>query len=251
MSKETSYSESSSSTPSFEKLRGSENYCDWSFAMKMLLRHEDLWLSIDGYPESDTTTETVKNKKDQKALTKICLMIQPCCYPHVRQCENYIDVWDNLKAAYEDKGLNRRITLLRTLCNIRLEHFSKMEDYVNEFMTVTRKLSAISKPVDDELLGAMMLQGLQENYNPMVIAIEHSGANITSDLIKSKLLQDTKWENDRYNSSKVLWSKQQNIKNARGKKPWCWGCRSVGHYKQEGPNKKSSDPSFSKSNKRN
>lgn len=251
MSSDTSYSQSSSSAPSFEKLRGSENYCDWSFAMKMLLRHEDLWLSIDGYPEGDTTTEAVKNKKEQKTLTKICLMIQPCCYPHVRQCEKAIDAWNNLKAAYEDKGLNRRITLLRTLCSIRLENFSKMEDYVNEFMTISQKLSAISKPVDDELLGAMMLQGLPENYNPMVMAIEHSGAHITSDLIKSKLLQDTKWENNRQNSNKVLWSKQENIKNARSKKPWCWGCRSVGHYKQDCPNKKSSDPSFFKSNKKN
>ncbi|KAG5875244.1 hypothetical protein JTB14_031810 [Gonioctena quinquepunctata] len=55
-----------------------------------------------------------------------------------------------------------------------------MEDYVNEFMDASRELNSIGKPVDDELLGAMMLQGLPESYEPMVMAIEHSVSQLVS-----------------------------------------------------------------------
>ncbi|KAG5895043.1 hypothetical protein JTB14_021871 [Gonioctena quinquepunctata] len=99
---------SSNSLPYFEKLRG-ENYNDWSFAMSMFLKHGDLWHSIVGYPEDDTAW--VGTRKDQKELTKICLMVQLNRYSHVRG------------------------------------NFHKMKDYVNEFMDASQKLNSIGKLV--------------------------------------------------------------------------------------------------------
>ncbi|KAG5879642.1 hypothetical protein JTB14_034442 [Gonioctena quinquepunctata] len=163
--------------------------------MSMFLKHEDLWYSIVGYPEDDTTTASVKTRKEQKALTKLCLMVQPNCYSHVRATNTAEKAWTKLQSAHEDKGLNRRITLLRSLCSIKLENFHKIEDYVNEFMNASQKLNSIGKPVDDELLGTMMLQG-------------------------------------RYSSKQALYSKHNNVKVPEHKNSWCWNCRSPDHYKQ-------------------
>lgn len=90
-----------------------------------------------------------------------------------------------------------------------------MEDYVNDFMTVSQKLKSAGKPLDDEDLGILMLQSLPENYAPMIMAIEHSNVKVTSDLIKSKLLQDTNWNNLKQSSQQALWMKHKNSKSSK------------------------------------
>ena len=42
--------------------------------------------------------------------------------------------------------------------------------------------------MDDEWIGCLMLAGLPEKYFPMIMAIEHSGIAITSDVVKTKLI---------------------------------------------------------------
>lgn len=72
----------------FEKLDGRESYNNWKFGMKMALIHENLWCTIEGYPENDATQESEKKRRDQKALAKICLMVKPCAYAYVRSAKS-------------------------------------------------------------------------------------------------------------------------------------------------------------------
>jgi hypothetical protein len=48
-------------------------------------------------------------------------------------------------------------------------------------MTVAQNLRDIGKEVDDEMLAALMLQGLSKEYTPLKIAIENSNIELTSD----------------------------------------------------------------------
>jgi hypothetical protein len=48
----------------------------------------------------------------------------------------------------------------------------------------------IDRTLDDEFIAANMLARLIPEYKPMVMAIENSGVQITSDYVKSKLLQE-------------------------------------------------------------
>lgn len=180
----------------FEKLSGRDNYNEWKFGMQMALIHCDLWQCIEGYSVDDTIKADEKKRKDQKALAKICLMVNPVAYPHVRTAKTAVEAWSNLQKAYEDKGLYRRLSLFRTLVRVRLENFKKMEDYVNEVMSVAQKLSDIDSPVDDEFLGVILLSGLTQEYDPMVMALENSGQKIMSDFVKSKLLSDDKYSKE-------------------------------------------------------
>jgi hypothetical protein len=181
----------------FEKLSGRENYNDWKFSMQMALIYSDLWQCIEGYPEEDKTKPEEGERIDQKALAKICLMVNPVTYPHVRTANTAKEAWTNLQKAYEDRGLYRRLSLFKTLVRVRLENFRKMEDYVNEVMSVAQKLSDIDAPVNDEFLGVVLLSGLTSEYDPMVMALENSGQKINSDFIKTKLLSDDKYSNEK------------------------------------------------------
>jgi hypothetical protein len=64
-----------------------------------------------------------------------------------------------------------------------------MQEYVNAFMSINLRLDSM----EDELLAALMLKGLTKGYYSMRMALENSNVNLTSELIKSKLLQDTEF----------------------------------------------------------
>lgn len=224
----------SASHLAFEKLDGRESYNNWKFGMKMALIHENLWYSIEGYPVDETPTEKEKTRKDQKALAKICLMVKPSAYAYVRSAETAEEAWKKLQKAYEDKGLSRRLSLLRTLAGIKLQNFRNMEQYVNEILSVSQKLADMDAALDDEFVAVIMLNGLTSDYDPMVMALESANVTLTSDFVKAKLLQDNKYSNSPASGEQALYSK--NNRNFHKKKPViCYKCQKEGHYRSNCP----------------
>lgn len=221
---------------SVEKLKGRENYSDWKFQISALLKLDGLWSCIS--QQWDTLVDaSTKARREEKALSKIILSLDKSTYPHVMQATTASEAWKSLEKAFEDKGLHRRLTLLKSLCSIKLENFGTMEEYVNEVMAVSQQLISMGKPIDDEFLGVIMLQGLTADYEPMVMALENSGVEITSDFVKTKLLQDKKYQNGKHASDCALAMKKSR------KPPWCWNCKQKGHYKNQCPRSEQSSSS--------
>lgn len=108
-----------------EKLTGRENYPTWRFAVKTYLEHEDLWQCV-------TAEERVDPKLDTKAKSKIILLVHPINYVHIQEAKSAKEVWNNLSRAFDDKGLTRKVGLLRDLITTTLESCQSIEDYVNK-----------------------------------------------------------------------------------------------------------------------
>ncbi|CAG9823775.1 unnamed protein product [Phaedon cochleariae] len=166
-----------------EKLEGMANYNNWKFAMQMYLIHEDLWEYVS------TEVQGPDPKKDDRAKAKMCLMVQPSGYSYVRNASSAKVAWDNLAKAFEDKGLSRRLSLLRNLFSITLSNFSNMEENVSEVMSLTQKLNDINASLEDEFVGVILLNGLPAEYNPMVMALENSNQKISSVLERAVRVQ--------------------------------------------------------------
>lgn len=158
---------------SIEKLKGRENYDTWKFALQAYLEHEELWDCV--------LEESKEKKKDVKAKSKIILFIEPVNFVHVKNAKTAKEAWENLKLAFEDSGLTRKVGLLRILITTRLKDCSSIEDYVNTIINTAHKLSGIGLVVTDEWIGALLLAGLPETYQPMIMGIETSGNAITGD----------------------------------------------------------------------
>lgn len=94
-------------------------------------------------------------------------------------------------AIYEDKGLLRKIGLLRSLISVRLEKMNSMQAYVNEIVSTSNKLCGIGFDIDDEWLGAIVLAGSTDQYKPLIMSLEESGVKLNADSIKQKLLDTT------------------------------------------------------------
>ncbi|KAJ8715602.1 hypothetical protein PYW07_010084 [Mythimna separata] len=242
-----------------EKLIGRENYQSWKFAVKNYLEHEELWQEIE--PEAGYVSD---KKKNTKAKTKIILLVDSVNYVHVQEATTAKQVWTKLVEVFDDSGLSRKVGLLKDLINTNLENCSSVEEYVNKVMSTAHKLRNINFVVGDEWLGTLLLAGLPDYYKPMIMALESSGVNITSDYVKTKLLQEvkvsdsvayyTKSNKKQNNISKSTPKNSQNQSQERRHPtgPRCFVCNKYGHMSKDcyfkDKKKGSSNNNYSKTN---
>ena len=67
-------------SPAVGWLKGRENYNDWSFAVQMLLKLEGLWKTVQ--PQQDGVVDP---DKDEMALARIVLLVDPSAYVRLRK----------------------------------------------------------------------------------------------------------------------------------------------------------------------
>ena len=178
---------------------------------------------------------------------QLILLRDPVNYVHIKDCASAKDVWDKLKATFQDSGLTRRVTLLRSLTTARLDNFDSMEEYVNFVISTSHKLNGIKFVVSDEWIGTLLLAGLPEHYRPMIMGVESSGVQISSDSIKTLLLQDVKTHstvNSAFfgasNSKPYSSSTNQRVSKKKFKKGIrCYSCNDYGHKASDCQSKKS------------
>lgn len=162
------------------RLKGRENYREWAFAITHFLTLDKLTEALEG-------TETNADKIAQ-AKSKLVLSIDSSLFIHIESATTAKELWDKLAKLYADTAFSRRITLLRRLISSRRDDFEDMQLYVNSVIDTAQKLTASGLKVGDDWIGCLLLAGLPTpQYTPMIMAIEHSGIEITSDSIKMKL----------------------------------------------------------------
>jgi hypothetical protein len=157
--------------------------------MKFYLVHEELWDVVSTEPVTEPAG-AVDRKYDSRALSKIGLLVQPQCLVHLQGAETTKAAWEALQSAFEDKGVNRRCILLGKLFSIKLKHYNSMDSYVIQVLSTAQEIAAIGKRLDDDVIAILLLQGLTSDYKPMRMEMENSGIELTTDYVKTKLLQE-------------------------------------------------------------
>jgi len=93
-------------------------------------------------------------------------------------------------------------------------------------------------------MDTILLAGLPNQYQPMIMAIESSGMRIIGDAIKTKLLQEEKANVLKLKNTETdsaYYCKQQRLsqkQQAKAKGPKCFSCNSYGHIAKECPKRK-------------
>lgn len=228
------------------KLKGRDNYSEWCFAAENFLVLEGMKHCIKPEPGKE-----IASADDEKTKAKLIMTIDPSLYVHVKTVKSSKELWDKLRKLFDDSGFSRRISLLRNLISIRRDNCSSMTSYVTQIIDTAQKLSGTGFEINEEWVGSLLLAGLPEKFAPMIMAIEHSGIAINSDVIKTKLL-DMSSEIGDHDPEVALWSKpktrvDQNF-NTKGEKRTsnytsnvkkkvikCYKCKQSGHYKNQCP----------------
>lgn len=146
-------------------------------------------------------------------------------YIHVKDTATAKETWDKLQVAFEDSGLTRKVSLLRTLVTTQLDKCKSVEEYVGRIVTTAHTLNNLNFKVPDEWISTLLLAGLPDDYRPMIMGLENSGSAITTDFVKTKLLQDIKYTQspDTSNSEMAFYTKR------KGRGPRCYTCNKYGH----------------------
>ena len=155
--------------------------------MRAYLQLEELWDTIQA---PSTGTLCMDPKKVMQAHAKLTLSVDPSIYPHIDDAITPKDAWDNLKKAYDDSGLMRQVCLFREISTTRLDECESMDAYVNKIISIQQQLYKTGIKLPTVQVGALLLTGLPDRYQPMIMAMEASGSAITADLVKTKLLQE-------------------------------------------------------------
>lgn len=103
--------------------------------MESCLQMDGLWKVVQG-------TEQAEDKK-AKAKAKIILRIDETLYVYVASANTAREAWENLQEAFEDRGLTRKVGLLRTITTTKLDNCDSMEGYVNEIISAAHQLTSI------------------------------------------------------------------------------------------------------------
>lgn len=216
------------------KLKGSENFHTWKFAIENLLMYKQLEKTIEA-SEDDPEEAIEKNaQKLAQAKCTINLSVEENLYVHISGANSALETMNILKKLYEDRGLGRRITLLRELISVRLDESESIQSYIESIKTTSNKLTGIGFSVDDEWLGAIMLAGLTDDFKPLIMGIEANTTKITTDLVTGKLLD---LQSSTKSSGEAFFVKKGK-KNNKWKNKKCYTCGSPSHISKNCDSKK-------------
>ena len=243
----------------FQKLNA-DNYYAWKFNIRMYLVGRDLWEIVEGtevlQEGADAESTRKFRKRDNKALSDICLAVNTGLQIYVRNAKSSKEAWDSLSNHFEEKTLSRQIELRRKLYSTRLASGSSttMIDHINHVKTIAEHLESIDDPVRDKDLVMILISSLPPEYNNLITTLETLKAdNLTWNYIRDRLINEydrKKSAGDNSNSDALFTSggnrtgrnpqqkgkpggKKSNQNNQDKFKYPCHYCKEKGHFKRD------------------
>jgi hypothetical protein len=108
-------------------------------------------------------------------------------------------------------------TFTVTLHAMKLENYNSISTYICEIMSLTQQLADIGKVVDDDI-GFIMLNGLKEDYKPMVRALEAGNKELSSQMVKDFLLGDEQ-KDEQNEKLSAMWTRNNNRRRFNKSRP--------------------------------
>lgn len=217
------------------------NYQAWKFKMEMMLIRDELWHVISDPPPNPVTSDWTK--ADTKARATIGLCIDDNQTSMVRNCATAKAAWTALKE-YHDKG--SEVYLLKKLTRLELPEDGDMEQHLQQFTDLLQRIADTGDPIPDKWQVAMLLCSQPDSFDPLATALEQRPrAELTLDLVKSKLLAEAEKRRERAGIGSVSGEKALRTDFRRGgggsgstsggapkETRVCYHCKKPGHLKR-------------------
>jgi hypothetical protein len=234
-----------------DKFNG-QNYHLWNMNMEDYLYHKDLFLPLGGIAKKLAATKDEEWEiLDRKDLGMIQLSLAASVDFNISKEKTTKGLMDALAKLYEKPSASNKVFLMKRLINMKMLEGGSVADHLNDFNTITNKLSYVKVDFDDEVRVLLILCSLPERWNGLVMAVNNSvsGSNdLKFDDVVGVILSEEMRGETSGNALNMETSGRQkdrgkgfmnhgNSRKGRSKsrlgKIECWNCRKKGHLKKD------------------
>ncbi|KAJ1530171.1 hypothetical protein ONE63_005102 [Megalurothrips usitatus] len=146
-----------------DKLTGLENWAVWKYLITLHLSGNRLIQCINERTSDEEMADPdgeapVKDKAVQQA---IAYNLHTNLIQLVAQTTTAYDAWATLCGTFENQGVQRRLTLINKLFDLRRSDYSSLEKYVLDVKEVVAQVQSAGIALDDEIAAANVLRNLR------------------------------------------------------------------------------------------
>lgn len=170
----------------------SDNFHNWKFRVSALLEEKRLEETLTK-EESDFEVERDKiNFKINDAKAK-SIIIQCVTDKHldiIKDSATAKNMMKSLEGVFQRKSVFSKLTLKKKLLTMKCGRNERLEDHFQKFDNVMRELESVGSKVDESDKVCHLLLSLNEDYGPVITAIETLNSEVTMEFVKSRLLDE-------------------------------------------------------------
>lgn len=128
-------------------------------------------------------------QRDGKARATIGLLVEDNQLIYIKHLPNAKQYWKVFKELYEKPNLVNKVMLYKKIWKLYLGE-KTMEKHISDILCVADELQALGEIIKDQMLIALLLGSLTEDYDSIICALEvRPDEDLTVNFVKEKLLQ--------------------------------------------------------------
>ena len=224
---------------------GGNDYENWKFMLKLVLRDEGLEKVLDWEWNEDEEFTATNLKKDTRTMRIIASALSSTHLMYAKQSSCAADVIRKLDEIYLKKGTASRIHLKKEWQNLKMNDGGKLDQHLRRFDELTAELECAGVALTRDDIVEQLLMSMPKPYEVTVQVME-AMENLTLEVAKGKLLnQYERMKTTSSESKDAMTEKDDNTTVSfvgQDKRNYrCHKCGKKGHLRAQCRSKPKSD----------
>ncbi|KFM61940.1 hypothetical protein X975_24664, partial [Stegodyphus mimosarum] len=133
-----------------------------------------------------------ERKKNDEALTLLFLIAEDTFLDDIGDCVRARDAWNCLKEIHTTFDLLHVLQLIREFFSINMKPNESIQSNLGRLMDLHRKLANGGYAFPDREVALVILLGLPRSYESLILRLEKDETNLTTTIVKPRLLVEEK-----------------------------------------------------------
>jgi hypothetical protein len=233
------------------------NFSFWKMQIEDPLYQKDLYLPLEGVEQKlEKMSDEDWSVLNRKALGTIRLSLSPHVAFNIKNEKMTSSLMVALSQMYEKSSATNKVFLMKKLFCLKMQEGGNVAECLNNFNSITVQLEKVEIIFADEIRALLILSGLPESWEGMVVALSNSSptGKLQFDEVAGILLSDElRRKNSKVEAATTGLVVTRGERSHGGSKAWknkspqCWKCGKMGHLRKDCKEDSEDSASFAES----